>query len=894
MSRYLWISLLAAWLVWTQISCSGPKPTENSPNAESAVEEGVEKVTSEAADSSKPEGISAEQLEALKKDLQGKEADKKPVEVPELLKKASTLPAEKTPEKLVEFLNLLETNEENIEQVKAAMEAVQTMPQEQAMELFMQLRNAQLQGADLLLAHEDATAEQLKRALTMKVMALLNTNPEPKAELEKLRENFEKRGMEELVWNIDLFLMISGLPRTAPNQEQVDQFFTDATAFLERAKGKDWLKMDFLGIFMEMILSSEETATPEKVATFTNLLATLAGESSDEKIQKVKGQIEGIARRIDLVGKPMELVAQTLDGQKVDLKDYAGKVVLVDFWATWCGPCVQSIPGLQTAYENYNKKGFEILGFSLDEDQDALKKFMEEKKLPWTIAVKADGEGAVDPSEAYGVMAIPMMILVGKDGNVLKTNLRGEGALEEELEKLFPLTEEEKAAIPTVELPEIAGNSEETGALPAPAETPAVPAETPAETPVEVVPAPAPAPAAETPAETPAEAPAETPAVEASGETPSESTSGTEVGEAEKGEESDVLMRLTTYPQDPTVENLVQFIKAVDEEGLRLSEALRKLSPEEQQKQIRQIMLSHSRAADGIVASEKATKEQLELAVMTKAGTIVPLSENDPAKIQATFDALVAALKARGAADVAWQTEVYRLVAQLQTLTQMPDTPTMNGLLESVARLSREAKTLKCMDHPTMQVLLRFIMLADGVGDAAKISQACGALHEALITSDDANLVQSATLLTGMARRLTLKGNPMEMVGVTLDGKEVSLADYRGKVVLVDFWATWCGPCVREFPHMKKMYEKYQEKGFEILGFSLDEDKEKLAGFLKDREVPWTVLVQKENGEGIADPAGYYGVLGIPCMILVGADGKVVTTHARGEALEKALEKLFP
>lgn len=872
MSRYLWISLLAGWLVLTQISCSGPKPTEN---AEATLEASVEKVTSETPESQQPEGISAEQLEALKKEVQGKAANQKPVEVPELLKKASTLPAEQTPEKLVEFLNLLETNEANKEQVNAAMEAVQTMPQEQAMELFMKLRETQLQGADLLLAHEDATAKQLKRALMMKVMALMNTNPEPKAELEKLRENFEKRGMDELVWNMDLFLMITNLPRTTPNQEQVDQFFTDATAFLERAKGKDWLEMDFLGIFMEMILSSEETATPEKVTTFANLLATLAGESSDEKIQKVQGQIEGIARRVDLVGKPMELVAQTLAGQKVDLKDFAGKVVLVDFWATWCIPCVQSMPALQTAYENYHQKGFEIIGFSLDEDREALKKFVEEKKLPWTIAVKADGEDAVDPSERYGVMAIPMMILVGKDGNVLNANLRGEGALEEALEKLFPLTEEEKAAIPSVELPEISENAEETAALPTPTEE-----EKTAEAPAETVPAPAPA---ET--ETPAAAPAAT---------PSESTSGTESGDSESKADMEILELLTTYPEDPTPKNLEDFLRAVEEEGLILNETLRQLTPEEQKEQVQKLMTVHSRAADAMVASPKATKEQLELAAITKARMIVPLSENDPAKIQAAFDALTAALKARGAADVAWQTDVYRLVTQLQTMTQMPDTPTMNGLLESVARLSREAKTLKCMNHQTMQVLLRFIMLADGVGDAEKISQACDALHAALIASDDANLVQSATLLTGMARRLTLKGNPMEMEGVTLDGKEVSLADYRGKVVLVDFWATWCGPCVREFPHMKEMYEKYKEQGFDILGFSLDEDKEKLAGFLKDRKVPWTVLVQKENGEGIADPAGYYGILGIPCMILVGADGKVITTHARGEALTKALEKLFP
>ena len=164
--------------------------------------------------------------------------------------------------------------------------------------------------------------------------------------------------------------------------------------------------------------------------------------------------------------------------------------------------------------------------------------------------------------------------------------------------------------------------------------------------------------------------------------------------------------------------------------------------------------------------------------------------------------------------------------------------------------------------------------------------------------SKDENRKQIAAALAGQLRFLNLVGNEMKVEGLYLDGTEIDWASYRGKVVLIDFWATWCGPCVGEIPNMTKMYEKYNAAGFEILGYSLDQDLDALHKFEEDRKLPWKTASQKLSldykAKKFADLAQYYGVTGIPTMILVGKDGKVLSTNARGPELERLLKAQFP
>ena len=121
-----------------------------------------------------------------------------------------------------------------------------------------------------------------------------------------------------------------------------------------------------------------------------------------------------------------------------------------------------------------------------------------------------------------------------------------------------------------------------------------------------------------------------------------------------------------------------------------------------------------------------------------------------------------------------------------------------------------------------------------------------------------------------------------------LDGKPLSVGALKGKVVLVDFWATWCGPCRAELPNVIEAYKKYHAQGFEIIGVSLDSDREKLDAFLKKTEgMTWA---QYFDGEGWSNKlAVKYGVQGIPFAVLVGADGKIIAKDLRGEALAAAV-----
>ena len=576
-------------------------------------------------------------------------------------------------------------------------------------------------------------------------------------------------------------------------------------------------------------------------------------DNPDENIREVVYyNITRSIVRLKLIGGKVDVQGiVTSDGSPINWPDYQDKVVLLTFWAAWNFNSVQEmwLTDLLEKYQQYHGDGFEVIGVNLDEKPKLYDEFIKEgiqetlhiDEFPWITLRTADPDqvGFDTPlAVTCGISSLPSTVLIGRDGRVLATNIGG-------------------PALKTL-LGKHAGNAGD---------------ETPSES--------EDAPADETPAGS-EDAPA-------SGD--SSSLDGNRLFT------SLAMLKTIAFP---SFFSATMLLVDEDEEqaednpylaspGLSTLELIDYLlDMQEKPRSIRHrkgFAEAVSEAAERVLAAEAADRYHL-IAVESKIQILHEVASLGNDNADALLVRFAEAMKDDDRPKIAAWIRFLQIERAMLEIDQLP-LDQVPGKLDAMQEYLA-AEKLGGLHLRLASATVHGINRLEDAEQKENYFQVFGKLFG---TSTDKTLVAYGRKIAKVPSTSAsqLVGKPLELDGETELGVELDWKSYRGKVVLVDFWATWCGPCLREMPNVRALHKRLKKQGFTVLAVNLDRNQEDLAKFLEENNLPWTNLVDK----GAQQAATRYGVRAIPTMMVIDQQGKIVAVSHRVADVTGTIEKLL-
>ena len=329
---------------------------------------------------------------------------------------------DKTPEDIAELLRTVDARAVPIATVEEVTD-------------FKKRKGSLLTGlADALLNTEpaDDVAEEANMMKIKGLGLLMQLNPDDTAKIATLKRELEKENKyPQVAAQCDAYLYIQKIRRTFLSKRVTVKDFERVAEELKPLirEHPDSPYISAAGLLLSAVSAYEGNNNLDGFADkFRNEFIKAFRDSGNEKLIAIARQIETDAAQNVVPGKRLSIEGITVDGRPFDIKMLRGKVVLIDFWATWCGPCKAEVPGMKAAYGRYRDRGFEIVGISVDKDVSVLKSYIASEGIPWISVSDTLTAAAGMPrlGDLYGIQGIPTMYLLDRQGRLISTSARGE------------------------------------------------------------------------------------------------------------------------------------------------------------------------------------------------------------------------------------------------------------------------------------------------------------------------------------------------------------------------------------------------------------------------------------------------------------------------------------